>query len=146
MHSSRMRTVRWSGRLPGVAVFLAREGVSARGGCLPCVWGGVRPGGSARGRVSAWPVAEGGVHLPPVDRILHTCLWKHYLSPTSFADGNNRSNFIFQHWSLAAELLLSFRSLVVSVLVKNQNHCWYLWVMFDFECCDYSSFHETFFN
>ena len=52
MHSSRMRTVRCSGRLIG--------------GCLP--------GG-------------GGVHLPSVDRILDTHLWKHYLSATSYADG-----------------------------------------------------------
>ena len=32
-------------------------------------------------------VCLGGVHLSPVDRILDTHLWKHYLSTTSFADG-----------------------------------------------------------
>ena len=62
-------------------------------GCVPsaavAVWwgvsahGGVCLGGICLGR-SAWP---GGVHLPPVDRILDTCFWKHYLSTTSFADG-----------------------------------------------------------
>ena len=31
-------------------------------------------------------------HPPLVDRILDTRLWKHYLSATSFADGNNRRN------------------------------------------------------
>ena len=61
-------------------------------GCVPsaavAVWwgvsahGGVCLGGICLGR-SAWP---GGVHLPPVDRILDTCFWKHYLSTTSFAD------------------------------------------------------------
>ena len=65
-----MRTVHCSSHLPG-------GGVSAQGGVCPGVstQGGL-PGG-------------GGVHLPPVDRILDTRLWKHCLSTTSFADGNN---------------------------------------------------------
>ena len=45
--------------------------------------------------VSAWGVsASGGVCpgacTPPLDRILDTRLWKHYLSATSFADGNKQ--------------------------------------------------------
>ena len=60
----------------------AQQGVLARrsvcqGGCLP------------RG------CPPGGVHLPPVDRILDTRWWKHYLSATSFADGNKRKYEIF---------------------------------------------------
>ena len=46
--------------------------------------------------VSAQVHRAGGVSAqvhPPVDRILDTRLWKHYLSATSFADGNN-DNFI----------------------------------------------------
>ena len=58
----------------------------------------VCPGVSAQG-VGGWclPGGEGGCWCipacteadPPVDRILDTRLWKHYLSATSFADGNN---------------------------------------------------------
>ena len=76
MHSSRMRTVHCSGRLGG-------------GRCLP---GGCLPGGACLGDV-CWGVSAqvgclpGGVHLPSVDRILDTCLWKHYLSATTVADG-----------------------------------------------------------
>ena len=79
MHSSKMRTVLSSGRLgggcmPRVGVCL---GVHPRG-CLP------RGGCVCLGR----RCLPGDVYLPPlVDRILDTCLWKHYLSATSFADG-----------------------------------------------------------
>ena len=59
MHSSKMRTVRCSGRLG-------------------------RGGGVCLGGVSAR-----GVYTPhTVDRILDTHLWKHYLSTTTVADGN----------------------------------------------------------
>ena len=58
-----MRTVHCSSHLPWGEVFAPRGEVFARG--------------------------AGGVHLPPVDRILDTHLWKHYLSTTSFADGYN---------------------------------------------------------
>ena len=71
MPSSRMRTVCCSGCLVEGGVCL---GVSAWGGI--CLEGGVSPGGCTP---------------PPVDRILDTCLWKHYLSATSFADGNDGS-------------------------------------------------------
>ena len=57
MHSSRMRTVRCSGR---------------RGGYLP---GGV----SAQGRVSG----QAGGCLPPPCEQNHRCLWKHYLAVTT---------------------------------------------------------------
>ena len=66
MHSSRMRTVSYSGR---------------RGrGCLP--GRGVWPeGGVCPGQVSD-PV-HAGIHTPSMDRILDTRLWKHYLSATT---------------------------------------------------------------
>ena len=57
---------------------LTRGGVSAQGA-------GWLPRGFLIG-VSAW----GGVHLPPVDRILDTRFRKHYLSATSFADRNKQ--------------------------------------------------------
>ena len=98
-----MPTIRCSGRLmggvcPGGVVCLsARRGVCP-GGCLP---GGVCPGGmcvsAKEGCLPRGCVCLGGclsvcpwegAHLPPVDRILETHLWKHYLSATSFADGN----------------------------------------------------------
>ena len=67
MHSSRMRSVRWSDRLGGC---LPREGVSAwRGVCLGVVLsGGCLPGG----------VCLGGVHHPPpapiwTEFLTHTC-------------------------------------------------------------------------
>ena len=76
-----MRTVRCSGRLGGVCKGVYLEGymprrVSAQGG-----------------RVFAWGCLPGGVHLPPVDRSLDTCLWKHYLPTTIVADGKNVLNF-----------------------------------------------------
>ena len=63
----------------------SRGGYLTTEGCLP-------------GVVSAWEslprgrLPRGGVHLPPplpVDRMLDTRLWKHYLSATSFADDKN---------------------------------------------------------
>ena len=59
-----MRTVQCYSRLLG-------GGVCSEGVCLP---GGVCPGG-------VWQTT-------PMDRILDTRLWKHYLSTTSFVDGN----------------------------------------------------------
>ena len=47
--------------------------------------GGVVPGQG--GCLSGGVWCLGGVHLPPVDRILDTRFWKHYLSATSFAGG-----------------------------------------------------------
>ena len=32
-------------------------------------------------------------HMPPVDRILDTCLWNHYLSATVVADGKNYKDY-----------------------------------------------------
>ena len=112
MHSSRMRTIRCSGRqgrvfpggvcpggvcpgglcpvgcLPGWGVSAQRVsdhgGVSAQWVCLP---GGICPGG-----LSA-PVNAGIQHPSLVDRILETHLRKHYLSATSFADGKYLHNF-----------------------------------------------------
>ena len=91
MHSSRMRTVRCSGRLMGGGVFAQGVCVCPLGDVCP---GGVCPGGGEclprRWRVSAqegvcleglpkwgWcmSVCPGGVHLPPpVDRVLDTRL------------------------------------------------------------------------
>ena len=72
MHSSRMRTVRCSGRLRMGSAWL---GVSARGGgCLP--WGCVCPGVQeclSRYVSAQWGVSLGGVHLPPVDRMTDAC-------------------------------------------------------------------------
>ena len=94
MYSSRMLTVRCSSRLPrGVSAWRGEVSgwrVFALGGCLPregvvCPWRGV----SARGVCPGRSVLGG--NLPPVDRILNTCSWKHYLSATSFADGKNLS-------------------------------------------------------
>ena len=72
-----------------------------RGVCIPACTGQgvVCPGGCLNRRVSARGVSAEGMCLPQcmlgythplVDRILDTCLWKHYLSATSFADGNNK--------------------------------------------------------
>ena len=107
MHSSRMCTVRCSSRLlwgvcPGGVCLPGRvsAGPSRRGGLpggdLPrgCLSrGGVCLGGVCLPR-GCLPGGEGicsGVYTspPPVDRIPDTCLWKHYLSATSFADGND---------------------------------------------------------
>ena len=81
MHSSRIHTIHCSGRhgecLPVGVVCL--WGLSACGGCLPV--GGV-----------CLPSACWGTHLLPVDRILDTSLWKHYLSAISFADGSYKNN------------------------------------------------------
>ena len=71
-------------------------GVCQPGGCLPARGRGVCPGGClpATGDVCL-PVgclpARGMSGRPPLDGILDTRLWKHYLSSTSFADGNKRS-------------------------------------------------------
>ena len=65
MHSSRMRTVRCSGRL--------LLGAGGGGGCLP------------RGVY---------ITTPPVDRILDTRLLKHYLSITTYSDSKNVSHII----------------------------------------------------
>ena len=83
MHYSRMRTVCCSGHL-GV------EGM----GCLPggCLLGSVCPGSvcpAAKGQ-GICPAAWGCTPLP-VDRLLDTRLWKHYLSATTVADGNYQS-------------------------------------------------------
>ena len=65
-----MRTVYCSGHLP-------------RGWCLS-------GGGVCLGVVSAWgDVCLEGENFPPPDRILDACLWKHYLSATSFVDSKN---------------------------------------------------------
>ena len=61
-------------------------GVVCLGSVCP---GGVCPGGCLpRGCLLGRWCLPGDVHLPPVDRILDTRLWKHYISATSFADGN----------------------------------------------------------
>ena len=59
MYSSRMRTVRCSGNL-GVRAVSARE----------------------------WGACPEGVHLPPMNRMTDTQVYKHYLYATTVADGN----------------------------------------------------------
>ena len=101
MHSSRMLTVRFSGRLTEGHVYMR---VFAQLGCVCPGWvsaqGGCLPGGLSAQRLSAKGVVclEGGLPVclgirggctpPPVDRILDTRLRKHYLSAALFADGN----------------------------------------------------------
>ena len=82
-HSSRMHTIRCSGwRVSASGVTVQRdvclEGVYLGEGCLPM-------GMSAREGVclsSCWDTH------PPVNRILDTCLWKHYLSATTLRTVN----------------------------------------------------------
>ena len=105
VHSSRMRTVccsgcRWRGGIPActgqggaypsmhwTGGYLPREGVcpgvSAQGSCLPR---GVSAQGCLPRRGGCLPRCMLG--YTPTDRILDTRLQKHYLSATSFADGN----------------------------------------------------------
>ena len=79
MHSSRMYTVRHSGRLIGG---LPGEGVSGQ----EAVW----PGGCLhRGVWLEGCLPRGVCTFHPEERILDTRLWKHYLSATLFADSNN---------------------------------------------------------
>ena len=73
MHSSRMRTIRCSGRL------------SCHTHPLPCM-----PPCHAHLPCHACPsllcTPPCHAYPPPVNRILDTCLWKHYLSTTTAAD------------------------------------------------------------
>ena len=110
MHSSRRRTVRYSGRLGGEGCL--HSGVSAQGGCVP-------------GGVSAWVgvVCLGGVHTldpeaeipsrprgryppwiqrqtPPPCGQNDRRLWKHYLSATIVADAKNASNGTKSHMAV----------------------------------------------
>ena len=73
MHSSRMCNVRCSVRM--------REGV--------CPGGGVchNPPPAQCWNTPPRPV-HAGIYPPPVDKILDTRLWKHYLSATTVTDGN----------------------------------------------------------
>ena len=81
MHSSRMRTVCYSGHLsyhartrplPHMPLAMhAPPAMHAPTTHAPC---------------HACPPAT---HVPPLDRILDTRLWKHYLSATTVADGNH---------------------------------------------------------
>ena len=105
-----MRTVRCSSHLPGGClprgvcqggVCLTGGGVCPEGclsrGCLPggCVWSGgvsARRGGVWRTRGNG--CLPRGCTPPPVDRILDTHLWKHYLSATLFADGNDEPSLV----------------------------------------------------
>ena len=91
-----------------VKIFFKQECIPV--GCVTsnavAVWGGVCPGGCMPGGVCLGGVSaggvywgdvcpegcqprSGGVHLPPINRILDTHLRKHYLSATSFADGKS---------------------------------------------------------
>ena len=78
-----MCTIRCSSHLGGGSA--QWEGVCLLGVCLPAV--GIWSGGClpAQGGVCA---CQGVYTSSPVDRIRDTRLWKHYLSATSFADGN----------------------------------------------------------
>ena len=91
-----MRTVRCSGR---------------RGGCLPAR-GGVCPS-------PCWVTCLGGC-LPQsmLDRILDTCLWKHYLSATTVADGNNFIWFLFMLLQVCLRNICRLRSTVSASTLK----------------------------
>ena len=81
------------GCVPSAAVAVCEGGDVWPGGCLLAgiCPGGCLPGMSAHGvsTQGVYPSMHLGRHPPPVDRILDTCLWKHYLSATSFADGKD---------------------------------------------------------
>ena len=104
------------GCLRPLQVVVSGEGVSTHWGCLPGVSDrGVCPGWClprgtvCPGRLSGWGglprgcllkggwglclprgvSTSGGVHHPPVDGILDTCLWKHCLSAATVVDGKN---------------------------------------------------------
>ena len=81
-----MRTVHCSGCLLGNVCL---GGVClGEGGCLPRGVSGL--GGVCLGVVCpGGGVCPGGYTPPPVERILDTRLWKHYLSATTVADGNH---------------------------------------------------------
>ena len=103
MHSSRMRTVRSSSRLLGGVSASVHAGIHTPPLCLgldtrpprqtPPEPGPGPPGQNPPGLGLDPPQADTppglGLETPPVERILDTRLWKHYLSATSFADGNN---------------------------------------------------------
>ena len=71
-------------------VCLGGRGRCLPGGCLSkggVCSGGVCPGYLPRGNICLGGLPKRVVHFPPVDRILDTHLWKHYLFATSFVDG-----------------------------------------------------------
>ena len=124
-HSSRMHTIRCSGwRVSASGVTVQRdvclEGVYLGEGCLPM-------GMSAREGIclsSCWDTH------PPVDRILDTCLWKHYLSATTLRTVNMK---IPKEWpqrskGLARALYRCSFSLLLCILVKWWYRWWYLLV------------------
>ena len=91
MHSSRMRTIRCSGRLGWR--FACRGVCLGEGSVCPKV--GPAQGGVCLGVYTPWTQRQThprlrGRHTPaPVDRIIDTSLWKHYLSGTTVSDSKN---------------------------------------------------------
>ena len=96
-----MRTVHCSDRLVGRGGEVVCRGVSkwvsavylgvfAQRGCLPMGAGGVHPPGQTPPpdpeADTPFPPGPRGRHSP-IDRIIDTRLWKHYLSATIVADG-----------------------------------------------------------
>ena len=113
MHSSRMRTVRCSGRQWGVC--LPRGGV-CRGAVCP---GGGFPGGVC----PEWSAQEGGlpkedicpVGCPPVDRMTNTCkniTLRNYVAGGKY--GNIQLYFLF--------LMLTFKQLSIEIR-KLKMYC-----------------------
>ena len=89
MHSSGRCTdccsghLQWGSVCPGECLLVR---------CLPrgCTPGGVCP---CTQTVSVWGCLPGRCTPLPVDRILDTCLWKHYLFATTVVDGNKSHHF-----------------------------------------------------
>ena len=119
MHSSRMRTVRNSSRLPGGAWSggCLLWGMPGSGGCLVCeglLWGGAWSGGegvSAPGR--SWGVCSQGVGIPactdadpPVNIITDRCKTQH----SQLCCGRQKDVFF------NSEIVFCFQSLRVKIM------------------------------
>ena len=66
------------------------------------------------GHMHAWGCMPMGcawhAHPPPVDRILDTCLWKHYLPATTVADDNNSQTHYRSHQGIFVIFLQYYES------------------------------------
>ena len=114
--------------------------VAVLGGGQVSAWGGV---GSLSGAVSAWGVCvQGGVHLPPVDRITDRCKNITFPQPRlgtvmNSSVGNelkNRPNNIVTHdllWQTYLSLLLQLSSAVETW--ETYSMCWLWQVIFMWE-------------
>ena len=105
MHSSRIHTVRCSGRLSCHAHPLAMHTPSCHAHPPPAMHAPAIHAPTMHAPCHTHPPAMHAPHHahplpctpPPVDRIFDTRLWKHYLSATTVADDNN--TFIWKYLS-----------------------------------------------